>query len=409
VAYEIVEVTPEKMADLFRVVHTAFGEEVKQERVEDEELVVELDRMIAVADGSDLVASAGAYSFDITLPGGTSVPMAGVTWVGCLPSHRRRGILRQMMQYQLDDVAARGEAVAGLTASEAVIYNRFGYGVASQYVEAKLHKSRVDFPISPTSSGRVRMVWDDERAKVLPPIFEAWRTAQPGAVNRSEGRWEQLFRDREFDRDGASAFFHAVHEDESGQPDGYVTYRVKRSDGDGGRTVIVWEVIAVDPEVEAALWKFVFDIDLTERFVLDMQPVDSQLPWRLVDQRAYNCSGLWDFLWIRVMDTPAALSARRYATDDAIVVEVVDAFRPGGAAAGRFLLEGGPDGATCRSEKSASADITTSVEALGSAYLGGVRWSTLAAAGRATGTPEVLHRADAMFASTPLPFCNTPF
>ena len=173
--------------------------------------------------------------------------------------------------------------------------------------------------------------------------------------------------------------------------------------------MIVSEVIAIDPEVEAALWRFMLDLDLARKFELPAQPVDSQVPWRLADQRSYHSGGLWDFLWLRVMDTAAALAARSYATSDALVLDVVDPFRPDGAAAGRFRLEGGPDGATCVPEKSADADVTLSVESLGSAYLGGVRWSTLATAGRVDATPDVLKRADAMFTSTPLPFCNTGF
>ena len=268
-----------------------------------------------------------------------------------------------------------------------MIYGRFGYGVASQFVEAKVRKSRAAFLTEPKASGRIRMVWDDEKAKVLPPIFDEWRRQRCGAVDRSDGRWEQILRDRPFDRHGASAMFHAVHEDKRGVPDGYVAYRIKQGEDDGDATGIVREVVAVDPEVEAALWRFVFDVDLIDRYVLRIQPVDSQLPWRLADPRAYHVNGVWDFLWLRVMNTPGALAARPYATDDSLVLEIVDPFRPKGAAAGRFRLEGGPDGATCKKEKSAGADITLSVEALGSAYLGGVRWSTLAAAGRVTGSP----------------------
>lgn len=404
--FEICAITADNLPELHRVVSAAFGEEATAERVDDERLTVEYDRMIGVADGGQLVAGAGAYSFDLTLPGGDAIPMAGVTWVGCVPSHRRQGILTMMMGHQLDDVAARGEAIAGLTASEAVIYGRFGYGVASHFVEATVRKSR-KFLVEPEVAGRTRYVWGDETGKVLPPIFDEWRRQRPGAINRSDGRWQAILLDRPHHRGGASAAFYVVHEDGQGRPDGYVVYRVKQGDGD--HTVIVSEVIAIDPEVEAALWRFMLDLDLARKFELPAQPVDSQVPWRLADQRSYHSGGLWDFLWLRVMDTAAALAARSYATSDALVLDVVDPFRPDGAAAGRFRLEGGPDGATCVPEKSADADVTLSVESLGSAYLGGVRWSTLATAGRVDATPDVLKRADAMFTSTPLPFCNTGF
>ena len=220
-----------------------------------------------------------------------------------------------MMKFQLDDVARRGEALAGLTASEAVIYGRFGYGVASQFVEATVKKTAALLRDAPTASGRIRMVWDDERAKVLPPIFDEWRRQRPGSVDRSEGRWQQLLIDREFDRGGASALFYAVHEDKRGVADGYVSYRIKEGahEGDADGTCIVREVIAVDPEVEAALWRFVLDIDLVSTFSLRYQPVDSQLPWRLVDSRGYDGAGVWDFLWLwnrvpfRAIQSSAAL------------------------------------------------------------------------------------------------------
>ena len=407
-AYEIVEINENNILDLHRVAHTAFGDQFRQERVDDEGLVAEFDRMMGVADGPDLVASGGAYSLELTLPGGNIVPMAGVTWVACLPSHRRRGILTQMMRHQLDDVAARGEVIAGLGASEAVIYNRFGYGVATQYVEATVRKARGKFRSEVHDDGRMRLIWDDERRKVLSSIFDEWRRQRPGAVNRSDGRWEQILRDREYDRHGASTLFYAVHEDANGRPDGYVGYRIKGPEDDY-RALVLDELMAADPDVEAVLWQFAFGVDLTDRLELRGQPVDSSLPWRLVDQRAFECTGVGDHLWIRVVDAPGALSARRYATDDSLVFEVVDAFRPDGAAAGRFRLTAGPDGADCTREKSADADITVPVEALGSAYLGTVKWTTLATAGRVTGAPDVLRRADAMFASTPAPYCNTDF
>lgn len=407
-AYEIVKVDEDNLKEMHRVAHVAFGDTFRPERVEDEKLVIEYDRMLAVADGSDLVATAGVYSMELTLPGGALVPMAGVTWVSCLPSHRRRGILTQMMRHQQDDIASRGESLAGLGASEAVIYNRFGYGVASQFVSAKMRKALVRLRSGSTAGGRMRMVWEDERQKVLAPIFDEWRRQRVGSVNRTDGRWEQILRDREYERHDASTWFFAVHEDDSGRPDGYVGWRVK-GDPEDYRTVLVEELVAIDPEVELALWEFVFGVDLMDTVEVRVDSVDSQLPWRLADQRAYEYTLVHDHLWIRVMDAEAALSARTYSTDDSLVLEIVDQFRPDGAAAGRFRVSGGPGGATCVREKSADADITVPVEALGSTYLGTVRWTTLAAAGRVSGSPDALRRADAMFATTPLPFCNTDF
>ena len=407
-AYEIVEVNEDNIHELHRVAHVAFGDQFRQERVDDELLVVEYDRMIGVADGANIVATAGAYSFELTVPGGNIVPMAGVTWVACLPSHRRQGILTQMMRHQLDDVASRGEPLAGLGASEAVIYNRFGYGVATQFVEGHVRKSRTKLRSEPSVGGRIRFVWDEERLKVLAPIFDEWRRRRVGAVHRSDGRWEQILRDREYDREGQSTWFVGVHESDAGDPDGYVMYRMQNVETEE-RSLYVYEVVASDPHVEAALWKYAFEVDLTDKIEFKVQPVDSSLPWRLVDQRAYQCTGMWDHLWVRVVDAPAALSARRYSTDDSLVIEVVDPFRPDGAAAGRFRVTGSPDGAECMVEKSAEPDITVPIEVLGSAYLGGVRWTTLAAANRVTGSVDALRRADAMFTTTPLPFCNTDF
>ena len=105
----------------------------------------------------------------------------------------------------------------------------------------------------------MRLVWEDERLKVLSSIFDTWRRARPGAVHRSDGRWEQILRDREFDRDGASTLFFAAHEDENGTPDGYVSYRIKRDSDEDDRPLILNELIAVDAEVEAALWQYVFE------------------------------------------------------------------------------------------------------------------------------------------------------
>lgn len=406
--HEIVPIGAEQLPELHRVVETAFGHESTPERVEEERSVVEYDRFFGVRDRTELVASAGAYSFELTVPGANVLPVAGVTWIGVLPTHRRQGILRRMMEHQLEDVAARGEAVAVLTASEGSIYGRFGYGVASQVLQAEIRRSRSQFLRQPSAGGRCRLLWGAARKEPLMAVYDEWRLERPGALSRHGGLWDVHLADREHRRHGGNALFVVVHESASGEIDGYARYRTKDRRGFDDKLLMVQEVIALDPEVEAALWRFLLDLDLIDTVEASARPLDDALRWRLSDPRAYEVKWLSDWLWARILDVPAALSARSYSTDGSLVLDVVDPMRPGGAARGRFQLDGGPDGASCK-PSGAPVDITLPVESLASAWLGAVPFTTLAAAGRAEASREALLRADALFRSTPLTFCNTPF
>ena len=410
-APEIVPITEAEMPALHRVCSTTFGEESTPEMVADELLVTEYDRMIGVADGGRLVASAGAYSFDLTVPGGATMPVAGVTWVGVLPTHRRQGVLRQMMTHQLDDVVERGEPVAILTASEAVIYGRFGYGVASQHVRAAVRTRDSSFVSETADPGSIQLAWsgDEGIAKVLADVYEQSRLSRAGGLTRNDGYWAVVTGDSSYRRNGNGPLYYALHEDSSGSIDGYLMYRVKEGDNDGDNIAYANELVAADPAVQAALWRYVFDLDLTKKVIIRGLPVDDPLKWRLTNSRAMSVEHLEDWLWARILDVPAALSTRTYAAEGEVVFAVHDPFRPDGAAAGTFRLTAGTDGASCVPAPGAEASVSLSVEALGSAWLGAVPFRTLAAAGRVHATPEALANADRMFAVTPAPYCNTPF
>jgi predicted acetyltransferase len=358
-----------------------------------------------VLEDGRYVATAGAFSFDLTLPGGITAPAAGVTWVGVLPTHRRRGILNAMMSHQLDDVAGRGEPFAVLTASEAAIYGRYGYGVASRWTDVEIDLRKSAFAVPFADTGRIRLVPKDEAKKIQPVLFDEYRRTRPGEVSRNDGFWELIFRDRQTHRDGASPHFHAIHENAAGEADGYARYRVKQN-WDTGNIVHLVELVAHDQDVEAALFRYLFDIDLASKARLRRRPLDDPLQWRLHNWRAYETKAVHDWLWLRIVDVASGLAARRYETGGSLVLEVVDGFRP--ANAGTYRLEGGPDGATCE-RTDADADITLDVRALGAAFLGTVELRTLARAGLVTGAPDAIKRADALFASTPAPFCSTPF
>jgi len=367
--------------------------------------VTELDRTIAVFDGGELVANAGAVSFDLTLPGGTSLPAAGVTAVGVRQTHRRRGLLNRMMRHQLDDVARRGEPLAVLTASETVIYGRYGYGMATQFWSWRTDTEGLVFEVPSTAGGRVRVLDRDAALKLYPGIHERARLRHPGSVAWTPAWWEFWFEDLEVDRDGATARFYLVHENDAGEPDGLLAYNVKHKWERGlpDHTVQIQLSYAVDDEVEAALVQHLTTIDLVRHVTAQNRPVEDHLRHRLANARRMRVTAVGDHLWLRVLDVPRALSARALGADDRVVLAVEDGFLPGSG--GTFAVAPG----SCE-RTDASPDLSMDARDLGAIYLGGVLPSALGRAGRIREhTPGSLERADRLFASSQPPWCDTEF
>lgn len=403
---------PDEFAAFAAPIFSAFTDpEPSEETIEDERRAWEPERALgAVVDGA-WVGATGAFSFDLTLPGGTTTAAAGVTNVGVLATHRRQGVLTAMMRRQLDDIAEAGESIAILTASETGIYGRFGYGVASQIAVLRLASDRGGFLTEPDVPGRCRLVPREEAKAPFAAVYERCRRLRAGAVSRSERFWDKLMLDRPDHREGAGKRFHLLHVDADGHPDGFAGYRIEERWPDRlpQGTVVVTDLYGLTPSVEAALWRHLCEVDLTTRVVARARPVDDPIRWRLAEPRQLVTTGISDWLWARVLDVPAALEARRYRCEGQLVIEVVDGFRPTDATHGRFRLEGGPDGAVCKATGE-TPELTLGAADLGALLLGGVAPSTLAAAGRVDEhAAGALARADLLLVTDQAPYCGTMF
>ncbi|MER7563365.1 GNAT family N-acetyltransferase [Streptomyces sp. NPDC097941] len=352
------------------------------ESAEERELFRELtayDRSIGVWDGERCVGTAGAFGFRMTVPGGASVPAAGVTMVGVAGTHRRRGVLTSMMRRQLDDVRSWGEPLAVLTASEPVIYGRFGYGVGTYHLNADIDTTRVRLSVPPgTDDVRLRYAAPADVLDACEAVYARLVPRRPGMVARLPG-WERMWLlDPESDRGGASPLQCVVAE-RDGEVVGFVRYRVKADWEPAGPkgTVVVSDLEALDPATHGALWRFLFDLDLTSRIDLRRRPVDEAWQYLVSDVR--RCSLLVrDSLHVRLVDVGAALQARTYQAPVDVVLEVEDSFCPWNA--GRWRLSGDAKGASC-DRTTDPADLALSVRELGAAYLGGVSLAALAGAG----------------------------
>jgi predicted acetyltransferase len=338
--------------------------------------------------------------------------VAGVTYVGVLPTHRRQGILTALMAALHDDARARQEPLAALLAAEATIYRRFGYGVAVSSSSVEIDRSRASLRRPVDLAGRVRLLEPGEMRDLLPPVHDRYRRLQPGEVSRPPSWWARRLADRGDEGPDGGARFAVVWEDPGGgdAPAGYVTYRVRQrwDEGVPGGTLEIEDLIALTPDVRAGLWQYCFGVDLIGVVRAWGVPIDEPLPWMLTDPRRLRVTANKDFLWVRLLDVEAALAARSYACDSSLVLEVVDGSAPVHPA--RYRLRGGGPGeaACCRTDS--PADLTLEVADLAAAYLGGVRFSTLARAGLVSELASgALARADALFATAPAPFCCTGF
>ncbi|HEY7605822.1 MAG TPA: GNAT family N-acetyltransferase, partial [Actinomycetes bacterium] len=378
---EIRPMTPEHGDQFTRVMATAFGEEFTEEEVADHDRWFEYDRSIGAFDGDRLVGTGGAYSMDLTVPGLTTIPVGGLTAIGVLPTYRRRGILRSMIDYHFQEVEGRGELVSALGASESVIYGRFGYGLATTDATYEIDPRRGQFLRPASGTGSLRLLDPEETAKVLPPLYDRYRRGQPGELTRPQAWWDVYARDPEWTRQGASRHYDVVYETARGRVEGWVSYRVENRwpSGLASNIINVRMLVGLVPEAEAALWRYLFDMDLAGTIKLLGRPVDDPVRWRLADPRRLRTTEVGDHLWVRLLDVAGALAARRYAVDDALVLEVSDPVRPRNQ--GRFRLDGGPDGAACE-PTSATPDLALGVADLGAAYLGGTSLASLARAER---------------------------
>ncbi|MFH8368922.1 GNAT family N-acetyltransferase [Streptomyces sp. NPDC018031] len=364
-----------------------------------------IERSLAAWDGEDIVGCAAAFGFRMTVPGGSLVPTAGVTMVGVQATHRRRGVLTAMMERQLADIRAAGEPVAALTASEPAIYGRFGYGIATQTLSAEIDTSRVVLRVPEgTDRVRLRMAAPADARDACESVYARRVAARPAMLARAPG-WERLpLLDPPSNREGASPLLCVLAE-RDGEVTGYARYAVRPVWEPAGPEGVVQlrDLEALDPASYAALWRFLFEIDLTSKLMVRSRPVDDPLLQLVSDVRRCRV-GVRDSLHVRLVDLGAALSARTYTAPVDVVLDVEDRFCPWNA--GRWRLVGDPKGASCeRAADDEPADLRLDVQELGAVYLGGTRLSALAGAGRvAELRPGALAEASTAFGSDVAPW-----
>jgi predicted acetyltransferase len=395
---------PEDLGRFLETTDAAFGVESDAEEIENFHRIIEAERCIYMAEGDVMVGNAGAFTFSMSVPGG-DVPTAGVTLVGVLPSHRRKGILTKLMQHQIADIHARGEPLAALFASESTIYGRYGYAVASLQGGTDIERDRATFRDDPGAVGAVRLVRAEEAPKLFDPIYEQVRRSRPGMYTRTEDFWAvHTLNDNSQHRRGAGPLFCALHQT-SGRPDAYAFYRVKMDwNGSPASQLIVREALGIDAAATREIWRFLFGIDLIDRIQARSLPIDHPLHLMLREPRRLRQT-IGDALWLRIVDVEAALAARSFATADRVVISIEDPFCPWNA--GPWLLNTTGTSVSVTSTED-RPEVTLTASDLAAVYLGGFTLAQFARAGLVEPS-DALERLDAMLHTNIAPYCSGTF
>ncbi|MFD3745499.1 GNAT family N-acetyltransferase [Nocardia sp. NPDC058633] len=350
-----------------------------------------VERSLVAVEGDRIVGHTVDRTMTVTVPGERTVRACGVSGVAVAPTHRRRGILRELYRAQHARTEADGLPLTIFTASEATIYGRFGYEVAVLDTAVSIDARRAEFRSTTPDPGGVTLETLTEAAARIREIYERWQKVTSGAQDRPDAKWDLFFADVERHRQGATTLFVLLH------ADGYALYR--RSRRENCDIASVWEFRAVTPDAHAALWRVLLGMDLVDTVEAEIAD-DDPLAHMLTDPRAVKVTRRGDSLWARVMDVPAALTARTYRADLDTVLAVHDPFRSAG---GNFALRIRDGIAECEPTTRA-ATLSVDINILGALYFGGQRASTFAAAHRiVVEGPEVLRAFDAAFAADRAP------
>ncbi|WP_338931873.1 GNAT family N-acetyltransferase [Streptomyces netropsis] len=401
------------LPDWCRAMHTGFlrPPAVTKEEVEFRRAGIDVERTQGAFDDGRCVATFRSFPQRITVPGGAAVTASAVSNVTVSPTHRRRGLLSRMMDRDLRAAKERGEVASTLISAEYPIYGRYGYGPAVWVTEWEIDVPRAGLDrryAGPADGGRVDLVDGADVRELGPALHERLRAARHGVVDRDTQWWQARTGEVPHPNHTWTEPFYAVHRSASGSVDGLLVYtaddvwEAKLSQ----TTATVRDCFAVTPDAERALWHFLLSVDWIIKVRTGLRAPDDLLPLLLPDPRAARTVTHADFLWLRPLDVPALLQARTYPASGSLVLDVAD---PAGLAAGRYLLEAGPDGAACTAT-TRPADLSLPVGELGTLYLGDESATRLAALGRVTEErPGALALADTLLRTARRPWCPDIF
>ena len=367
-------------------------------------LLFDPERSLCAFENGKIVGNVASYYTDMTIPGGTFLPTAGVAQVSVQATHRRKGILTMLMRRQLNEINERDEPIAFLGASETAIYGRFGYGVSSFIQEWEFDKhNNTKFINGFNPKGQIQFIEIEDAKKIFPDVYEKIRPSRPGFVSRKRANWDNntgwdwVFKKSTLFGQNPNRFF--IKYTVNSETQGYAIYKVNQTGPFAGELTIM-ELMALNIDAYKSLWRFCLDMDLVNTVKAPDRPLDDPILWMLQNSRRKRT--LTDSGWLRIVNVEKALAKRAYSFEGEINLQIEDKVCDWND--GIFNLQGSPLGAKCN-RSSEKADIVISASSLASIYFGTTSFSNLFSAGLVEeNTPGSIQIADSMFRTNNYPW-----
>ncbi|MCU1445523.1 GNAT family N-acetyltransferase [Cryobacterium sp.] len=367
------------------------------------------------ADPETPVATVRSWEMGLTVPGGTALASWAISSVTVSPTHRRQGIARAMLTSELRTAVRLRLPVAMLTVSEATIYGRYGFGPSVRQSSYLVETPRARW-IGPTPAGRVQFVNPESLLTDGPAVFERTRERCPGEVDRREIWWKRILGLLPNEPEAHKRGIRAVrYDDADGAIAGFALYEIALQNVSQPGQLKLVDLVAATDDAYAALWRFMVEMDMVNEIAAPLRSISEPVAWQVSDHRAVRKTGERDHLWLRILDVPTALGARRYAAPGDYLLDITDDLD---FAQGRFLLTIAADGSgqaqrlpdAAAGTPDGAVEVALTAADLASLYLGGTSAVDLARAGRILEkTPDAARRLDTALHSAYTPHLSTWF
>jgi predicted acetyltransferase len=409
-ASEIRPATPDDYDRIHFVVAYSFAADRTDEGRAAMRHLEDLTNGYVLLDEGEIVASLRVYDFNLLI-NGSPVPMGGVSAVACLPEHRRKGYVGQLLRYALERMRENGQPLSALHTPHPSLYSRYGWMVAAAQLKTTFNPKDVALQASAPPTGRARRLTEEDWP-LLESVHRSHTKGRTGWHVRSERWWKEAVFRRLYD-DKRTVLDVAAWENGAGETSGYVVYKETGWEGAGpppSRPISVRELIALDKDAYLGLLRYVLSHDLMDEVMWNTS-VDEPLSAVLEDtDRRLVKREYMDGFMLRVVDVEKAVGARPAGStspEGTFTLAISDASAPWNT--GTWTIESA-GGRLSASKAQGAADITTDAATFAAIYDGFLRTTDAARAGLAeVSDGDAGALADRVFASNYVPFVSDGF